>query len=221
MFFFFFDNNLVKCQIKITFEGPKDGLRLKDFNAFMNSVNEFHEIIIKVVNSDNKINIESLKFKEKPIDVHSQLKIEHIQRINPYSLVVQFYENRELLMLVWSYWKLLMKICKRYGEDTEKIEENILNLKDIVRDFLEKFHEKYSKFLQFKLPELEPEYHLKIINDLTRLLNDKKFKRNYNLFCKSSIKITEIVSSFETVVNGTNDMLENIDFSEIIYKQNN
>jgi hypothetical protein len=207
MFFFFFPENKVGCRLRMTFEVPKYSITLKEFNQFLDAINDFHDSITNVLEYKDESIRDAAESKAELKDLSNKLSLVNLTRVNPYNIVLEFYEHRETIMMVWAYWKGFIKVCKRYGSSAENLEDTINDLKELISDQSSAFYVKYAKHLQFSQEQINLQKK-EIDGNLKKLLSNHKFKRSYNLFCKTSITITEILVQIQRISGLSDSPLE-------------
>lgn len=207
MFFFFFPDNKVACRVRITFEVPNEGVTLKEFNQFLDAINDFHDSITRILEFKDKSLRDTSENMEAFKGLSNKLSVVNLTRVNPYNIILEFYEHRETILMVWAYWKGFIKVCKRYGSSAENLEDTIKELKEIIGHQSSAFYVKYGKHLQFSEEQINLQKK-EIDGNLQRLISNHKFKRSYNLFCKTSITITEILVQIERFSGFSESSLE-------------
>jgi hypothetical protein len=99
------------------------------------------------------------------------------------------------LTTYWPYLKTLIKFCKRYGKNSNDLE----NLLENFRQYFNEFYN--SKHLEnnIELFTNKDELFDKIFKNLKRMITSKVFRYYYDKFCKTTFKITSLMSSVEEI----------------------
>lgn len=203
-YYYYLEQGTGKLIINITFK-EKDGepVSLRQFTDFLDSINTIHQYILLLTQPEYKKdlsaieNIENITFLS-----YHQLEIEKIRRENPFFLTLSLRIAADGIINYWTYWEILISICKRYGKSTDELAKTI----EIVLMGLSKISGSIKQLiLNSKLREilgdnLEEDYLGNMINEIEKsiikLLKNPKFSKIYNSFCTTSIVITEAISYF-------------------------
>ena len=189
--------------IKVTFEidlNPSKGKEKFDYKelvTFLDQVEHIHEAALRIAYSESKSR--NLKNKKLVID---NLKLDNSLRFS-----ISFFIDFDSLFPYYFALKAIIGVCEKYGKNTGEL---LKTLKRILLCFQK--HIKNSPFIMRRLgakikamiEDLHENIYLKKIEDI---LEDKKFKRIYNSFCKTAITIKNIVSVFEFLEKVKKDTL--------------
>jgi len=206
-----FSEFYVKAHIKISFTTEEiKNPSLKELGDFLMAISKIHEFTI--LNSQNEYTQEFTTFKNR-IRIFPFHELETITfcRKNPFDMELCFYISKEGVVSYMTFLKVLLFICKRYGENSNEISISIDNLRLLMIRIGEclKSNELISKHLELLNNNLYLETYLENLNDkLQKILTKEAFRKHYNQICRTSLTITRLVSSVPEM-NETFDFFRN------------
>jgi len=188
----------VKVDLKISFTTEEiKNPSLKELGDFLMAISKIHEFTI--LNSQNEYTQEFTTYENR-IRIFPFHEIETITfcRKNPFDMELCFYISKEGVVSYMTFLKVLLFICKRYGENSNELSISIDNLRLLMIRIGEclKSNELISKHLELLNNNLDLEIYLQNLNAiLTKILSNQVFRRHYNQICRTSLTITNLVSS--------------------------
>jgi hypothetical protein len=199
LFFFFGKSNYAEIKLEITFEGLKGkNTSMEDFNEFMISLEEIHKAVIINTQPEYHTNNKTYSAHNNTVILeYNKLKIEKLCRNNPFTLVLTFFIFKNGIASYWIFMKFLVKMCKRYGKDTDKLLATIETFKtDFIRLY-DKFYIVIPFSKELNLFADKNKLYEKINISVYRLLSNKEFSKHYNTICNTTITITNFISHIE------------------------
>ncbi len=203
-YYYYFDQTKkVTIDIKFNAEDPKS-VSFEEFTDFLIAINQLHKRVIFLTQPEYKNNRFLENFDDISLLSYHQLEIVNVHRENPFLLKLTFNLLQSHSVLYWTLWKMLIKICKRYGANSKELKKTI----ESMRIFFEKLYRTYNileardnTFNELFGEPLELGTKDEIFNELKKnlkhFLQNKKTIEIYDSFCKYAITITECFSSID------------------------
>ena len=205
-YYYYFSESTKENKIAINFKQENDGkFNFAEFNEFLYAINELHRCVIYLTqpeykNPDNLFDIDKIAL----VEYHS-LQLETINRENPFLLKLTFNLLTSGYSLYWTLWKALINICEKYGQNDKELLKTIEKLFDFYKNHNDAIKtafidEQISTVLGEPIEIKQKDAFVsKMYSLIKSLILDKEKMKYYNLFCKSSISFTKIVSTFDKI----------------------
>ena len=205
-YYYYYFEKTSEVTIDIKFEVEKgEPVALSEFNDFLSNINEINRYIIFLTQPEYK-NAKSLgEIDDIAMLSYHQLELITIRRENPFFITLSVHLVTESIKHFWALWKVLIKICKKYGKTTKDLQVTLETLIYFLEDiYIElKSENRINKINRLKNQEIinvaKNEIFNKLHTHVYNFLKNKKAQDLYNSFCKSSITMTEIISSSESL----------------------
>lgn len=221
-YYYYYYPETIKVNFKINFkEKHKDPVALEQLLEFLNNINELHKVLLFLTQKEYEKDYSDLTLYKKDLLLsYHQLEVGKITRENPFFVELSFHVLPSGLSIYWTLWKILIKICKRYGKTSNDLKttiEEVLNedislisskTKQLVREV------KIAKVLEKNTTKLEMSLFVERIKQwIFQLLTNPEFKKIYDSFCNTSIVITDLISQVEKFTNviDLEDLIDNVD----------
>lgn len=179
-------------QAKIKFEielssSDKDGdFDYEELMDFLSQIQYVHNRTIRLTQKE----YEGREFEETDILDYHKLRVEKISQNSPLKLIISFTLDYDYVIPYLTAIKIFFKLCKKYGATAVQLENTATSIRNtLLRNFI-----KYD-FLNLKNIDKikEDSFYYKFM----RLMDDEKFRKAYNSFCKTGITITKFLSITE------------------------
>jgi hypothetical protein len=202
LFFFFFQEPYHKVKINLTFQAPNgENPSLEELNEFLDAISKLHEYAILNTQPEYFENHKPSIHNAKVFEYH-KLEVTQICRKNPFDVKLTFFIIKEGLITYWPIIKAFMSLCKRYGKNANHLDGSIEYLRMQFERFFDIFilNSILSKLFGFlKIYNDKEKLLEKLRSNLSRLMSDPKFREYYDKICSTSITITNLVSSVESI----------------------
>jgi hypothetical protein len=208
MYYYYYYYGYKAKQVEITMrfhhENGSSAVNLDEFNEFIQVVNELHKRVIYLTQPEYKFPTEFKEFEKIPLLDYHELKIEHIQRENPFWLKLVFEASFGYENLYVTIWKLLLIFCKKYGKTLDELNKNTFEFWNYIKDFFP-IEDKITK-IEGQLSEVlgdVPDFSEKkeIEKSVSKILNtffkDKRTKKYYRYFCMIFFTIDDLSVIFD------------------------
>jgi hypothetical protein len=200
--FFFFPEPYYKVKINMSFQAPNgENPSLEELNEFLEAVSKLHEYAILNTQPEYMESHRKTLHNSKVLDYH-KLELTQICRKNPFDLELTFFIIKEGLITFWPMIKTLLFLCKRYGKNANHLSGTIEYLRMQFERFFDRFisNSALSKLLEFlKIYDDKEKLFQRLSSNLSRLMHDPKFREYYDKFCSTTITITNLISSVESI----------------------
>lgn len=174
---------------------------IKELKDFLEIVNQMHEYIVFYTQPEYQKAWDNKNKNQPLINDYNQLEIKTICRENPFVLKLIFRLNYFGIAPYYTIFKILIDVCKRYGSDFNHLYSSKDSVLDTLRYYKDKIDKKHPNFyINYNLLGLTNEYmnieevFIKIEENFSKLMSNKRFVVIYNKFCQSLFTIDNIVS---------------------------
>lgn len=163
--------------------------------GFFNNLNKIHTRVIKQCCEEYSKN------PKLYLRVEHKLRFDEIQYDKAIKVSLFFDCDIKTFCLYISVIKEILKVCEKYAGNTDKARITIAGIQNAVIDLLKKINEKLPIILpDSKFNEIEKEItNGKTIGSLIQLLEDPKFKKQYNKLCSGTIFISKFKLFYNTI----------------------
>jgi hypothetical protein len=119
--------------------------------------------------------------------VSHKLNIEQITQNSPLKLLISFTIDVDYVVPYIAILKIFFKLCKKYGAKTDHLENTLNSIRNSLLNTLIKYN---ILDINWNNEINEDSFYSKFM----RLMDDEKFRKAYNSFCKTGITITDFLS---------------------------
>ena len=228
-YYYYYAPETIKVSFKIKFRNvDKNPVELEQLLEFLKNINDSHKVTLFLTQKEyQKDGSDLSRYKEDLLLSYHQLQTGKITRENPFYFEFSFYILPDGLSMYWTIWKVLIEICKRYGNSSDNLRKTI---EKILNEDISIISTKVKKAKrQIKLKELLENQNSSLKMDLLveqiklwlfQILSDPKFKKIYDSFCTNSIEITDLISNVENLLEqinleGLTDKIRNFELNLI------
>jgi hypothetical protein len=191
-FFIFFGNNKAKIQFEIELKSADfdDNFDFEELTEFLNQIHYIHNRSIRLTQKE----YEGREFEVTDILDYHKLRIEKISQNSPLKLILSFTLDYDYVVPYLAALKIFFKLCKKYGATTDQLENSVNSL----RNTLFKTFNNHKKLNTKSVEQINKD---SFYSKFMRLMDDEKFRKAYNSFCKTGITITKFISITEYFEN--------------------
>jgi hypothetical protein len=178
-------DNRAKIQFEIELStSDKDGnFDFEELTEFLNQIHYIHNRTIRLTQKE----YEGREFEEADILDYHKLRVEKISQNSPIRLFISFSLDYDCVVPYLAALKIFFKLCKKYGATTNQLENTVSSIRNTL--FLA-----LGKYDILNLKHIDKINNDSFYSKFMRLMDDEKFRKAYNSFCKTGITITDFLS---------------------------
>jgi hypothetical protein len=178
-------DNRAKIQFEIELSSTeKDGnFDFEELTEFLRQIHYIHNRTIRLTQKE----YEGREFDEADILDYHKLRVEKISQNSPLKLFISFSLDYDCVIPYIAALKIFFKLCKKYGATTNQLETTVSSIRNTL--FLA-----LGKYDILNLKHIDKINNDSFYSKFMRLMDDEKFRKAYNSFCKTGITITEFLS---------------------------
>jgi hypothetical protein len=173
----------------------------KDFDyveliEFLDQINYLHKRVIRLTQKEYA----GSEFDDAEILDYHRLRIEKVEQNSPLKLFLSFTLDSDNVVPYIAYLKLLFKLCRLYGPNTDDLMDSINSAKSFILKAMTNYKLDTSglkKILENNV----------FIRNLLKLMDDETFRKSYNSFCKTGIRFSKFLAITEILGNKIEDNL--------------
>lgn len=198
-YYYYYYGSTSEVKIKLNFEAenPKE-VMLEDFQEFLQAFTNVHKHILVRTQPEYQFDKNPCDISKVALISYHSFRLNTISRENPFFVELIFDILRFSNNPVWAIWKILIRICKKYGKTADDLNRNVNRLKNYIDEAIREYNsifrnEAINNLLGVKQIN-EDELHRIVFGTILSLLKDDDFTKWYNILCKESITITSLLS---------------------------
>ena len=178
-------DNRAKIQFEIELSSTeKDGnFDFEELTEFLNQIHYIHNRTIRLTQKE----YEGREFEEADILDYHKLRVEKINQNSPLKLFISFTLDYDYAVPYLAALKIFFKLCKKYGATTNQLEKTVSSIRNTL--FLA-----LGKYDILNLKHIDKINNDSFYSKFMSLMDDEKFRKAYNSFCKTGITITDFLS---------------------------
>jgi hypothetical protein len=178
-------DNRAKIQFEIELSSTdKDGnFDFEELTEFFRQIHYIHNRTIRLTQKE----YEGREFEEADILDYHKLRVEKISQNSPLKLLISFTLDYNYVVPYLAALKIFFKLCKKYGATTNELENTVSSIRNMLFGALNKYN-------ILNLKQIDQINSDSFYTKFMRLMDDEKFRKAYNSFCKTGITITEFIS---------------------------
>ena len=173
----------IQFQIELS-SSNKDGyFDFEELTEFLSQIHYIHNRTIRLTQKE----YEGREFEEADILDYHKLRVEKINQNSPLKLFISFTLDYDYAVPYLAALKIFFKLCKKYGATTIQLE----NTANSIRSKLFITFNNHKKLNSKSIDQVNND---SFYSKFMRLMDDEKFRKAYNSFCKTGITITDFLS---------------------------
>jgi hypothetical protein len=139
----------------------------------------------------------SYNLSEKEILKQLSLKIESAILKTDFNISISFNIPLDSVFPYYFALKMLLKICERYGSNTQNLNQTIEKLLLCFRSYIQSKNFLVRRIGPKTIELISNQKTSSHIRDFQKLLENPNFKKLYNSFCTTAITIKKITTFFK------------------------
>jgi hypothetical protein len=173
----------IQFQIELS-SSDKDGyFDFEELTEFLSQIHYIHNRTIRLTQKE----YEGREFEEADILDYHKLRVEKISKNSPLKLFLSFSLDSDSVIPYIAALKIFFKLCKKYGATTNQLEKTVSSIRNTL--FLA-----LGKYDILNLKHIDKINNDSFYSKFMSLMDDEKFRKAYNSFCKTGITITDFLS---------------------------
>jgi hypothetical protein len=176
----------IQFEIELSSSDKDGNFDFEELTKFLSQIHYIHNRTIRLTQKE----YEGREFEEADILDYHKLRIENISQNSPLKLVISFALDYDYVIPYLTALKIFFKLCKKYGATTVQLENTVTSIRNTLFATLRKFEVLNTKNIDKVKDDL---FYSKFMH----LMDDEKFRKAYNSFCKTGITITKFLSITE------------------------
>ena len=173
----------VQFEIELVSEEKDGNFDFQELTEFLQQLNYVHNRAIRLTQQEYQGRL----FEEADILDYHKLNIEQITQNSPLKLLISFTIDVDYLVPYIATLKIFFKLCKKYGATTNHLENTLNSIRNTLLSTLRK----YNVLNISSNSEINED---SFYSKLMRLMDEEKFRKSYNSFCKTGITISKFIS---------------------------
>lgn len=173
----------VQFEIELTSVEKDGNFDFQELTEFLQQLNYIHNRAIRLTQQE----YQGREFDEADILDYHKLNIEQITKNSPLKLLISFTIDVDYLVPYISILKIFFKLCKKYGATTNHLENTLNSIRNTL----------FSALMKYNVLKISSNNEINedsFYSKLMRLMDDEKFRKAYNSFCKTGITISKFIS---------------------------
>jgi hypothetical protein len=173
----------IQFQIELSSSDKDGNFDFEELTEFLSQIHYIHNRTIRLTQKE----YEGREFEEADILDYHKLRVEKISKNSPLKLFLSFSLDSDSVIPYIAALKIFFKLCKKYGATTNQLEKTVSSIRNTL--FLA-----LGKYDILNLKHIDKINNDSFYSKFMSLMDDEKFRKAYNSFCKTGITITDFLS---------------------------
>ena len=173
----------IQFQIELSSSDKDGNFDFEELTEFLSQIHYIHNRTIRLTQKE----YEGREFEEADILDYHKLRVEKISKNSPLKLFHSFSLDSDSVIPYIAALKIFFKLCKKYGATTNQLENTVSSIQNTL--FLA-----LGKYDILNLKHIDKINNDSFYSKFMSLMDDEKFRKAYNSFCKTGITITDFLS---------------------------
>jgi hypothetical protein len=190
----------VEIDLELKYLEEKD-YDLKELVLFLESVKNIHEQIVISSQSEYKT------LGKKYILPYNRIKVSKINKNSPLFIKLSFELSSDGVFPYIIILRYLIKLCKKYGADANMLKLTFNNIEEALVHYIQNISKDILN--EQEKDKLITKIHENVFStSISEIFENKKFIRNYNIFCRTSLEISKLVLRIDKLINFIDPIIE-------------